>query len=107
MQTGICLKPPYIRQVLLLLLIAVIFGVLFWNLQFFIPALLGAYTLYILSRRPLWYLTEKRKWSRKLAIPVLMILSFLIIMLPLFWIFKIINTCVAVVHKSNHKNLEL
>lgn len=82
---------PYIRQVLLLLLIAVIFGVLFWNLQFFIPALLGAYTLYILSRRPLKYLTERWKWSRKLAIPVLMLLSFLIIMLPLFWIFKMLQ----------------
>lgn len=81
----------HIRQILLLLLIAVIFGVLFWNLRFFIPAALGAYTLYILSRRPLWYLTNRRQWNKKLAMAALMLLSFLMIMLPMFWVFKMLE----------------
>lgn len=94
---------PYIRQILLLLLIAVLFGLLFWNLQFFIPAVLGAYTLYILSRRPLWHLTQKRGWNRKLAIAVLMILSFLIIMLPMFWVFKMLQGhVVQLLSNSDH-----
>ena len=80
-----------IRQTLLLLLITLIFGVLFWNLQFFIPAVLGAYTLYILTRKPLFYLTEKRNWNKTLSVALLMILSFLIIMLPMFWVFKMLE----------------
>lgn len=82
---------PYIRQTLLLLLISLIFGVLFWNLQFFIPAVLGAYTLYILTRSPLFYLIERRGWNKTLATVVLMALSFLIIMLPMFWVFKMLE----------------
>lgn len=80
-----------IRQTLLLLLIALIFGLLFWNLQFFIPAVLGAYTLYILTRSPLIFLTERRKWNNALSVALLMILSFLIIMLPMFWVFKMLE----------------
>ncbi|MBL7781005.1 MAG: AI-2E family transporter [Saprospiraceae bacterium] len=82
---------PFIRQILLLLLIALIFSVLFWNLQFFIPAVLGAYTLYILTRSPLFYLIERRGWNKTLATVVLMALSFLIIMLPMFWVFKMLE----------------
>lgn len=76
----------YLRQLLLILLIAVIFGVLFWNLRFFVPALLGAYTLYILLRGPLFFLTERRKWSAKAAIPLLLLLSFVAILLPISWV---------------------
>ena len=40
-----------IRQLLLLLIVIGLGGVLFWNLRSFLPALLGAYTLYILLRK--------------------------------------------------------
>ncbi len=82
---------PYIRQVFLLLIIVLIFGVLFWNLQFFIPAVLGAYTLYILTRNPLFFLTDRRKWNKTISIIVLMVLSFLVILLPMFWVFKMLE----------------
>lgn len=76
-----------IRQVFLILLIAAIFGVLFWNLNFFVPAVLGAYTLYVLLRGPLFYLTERRKWPQKAAAALLLLLSFLMVMMPFNWLF--------------------
>lgn len=80
-----------IRQFLLLLLIAVIFGVLFWNLRFFIPALLGAYTLYVLLRGPLFFLMHRWKWKKKLAAAVLLVVSFLLVLAPAYWIFGLLE----------------
>ncbi len=80
-----------IRQVLLLLLIAAIFGVLFWNLRFFIPALLGAYTLYVLLRGPLFFLVAKWKWRKKAAAALLLFLSLIVVLAPAWWIFGMLE----------------
>ena len=80
-----------IRQILLLLLIAAIFGVLFWNLRFFIPALLGAYTLYVLLQSPLQFLVEKWKWRKKVAVAVLLLVSFIVVLAPASWIFGMLE----------------
>ncbi|HRI60047.1 MAG TPA: AI-2E family transporter [Saprospiraceae bacterium] len=80
-----------IRQVLLLLLIAAIFGVLFWNLRFFIPALLGAYTLYVLLRGPMVFLMTKWGWKKKAAVGVLLLVSFAVILAPAYWIFGMLE----------------
>lgn len=92
----------YIRQILLLTMITVIFGVLFWNLMFFIPAFLGAYTLYILLRRPLFLLTDRWKWPRKLSIAILILLSFVLFLLPLFWMLGMLEEhVVALLNNSD------
>lgn len=80
-----------IRQVLVLLLIAAIFGVLFWNLRFFLPALLGAYTLYVLLRGPMVFLMTKWGWKKKAAVVVLLIVSFVVILAPAYWIFGMLE----------------
>ncbi|MFN0176462.1 MAG: AI-2E family transporter [Saprospiraceae bacterium] len=80
-----------IRQIFLILLIAGIFGVLFWNLHFFVPALLGSYTLYVLLRGPLFVFTDRWKWPKKLAAAVLLLLSFIIILLPIQWMFVMLQ----------------
>ncbi|MBK8428364.1 MAG: AI-2E family transporter [Lewinellaceae bacterium] len=94
-----------VRQILLLLLIAFIFGVLFWNLQFFLPALLGAYTLYILLRGPLFLLTERWKWNKKAAIAALMVVSFIVLLLPMFWLFGMLEDHVADLLNNSDKLL--
>ncbi len=96
----------YIRQTSLLLLIAVIFGVIFWNLLFFIPAVLGAYTLYILLRGPLLSLTERWKWNKKLAIAVLMIVSFVMLLLPMFWLFGMLQEHLVALLNNSDKLLQ-
>lgn len=73
-----------IRQVLLLSLIVVIGLVLFRELQSFLPALLGAYTLYVMMRKYMFILEGKYKWKRVWAAVVLMFLSFLIILVPIY-----------------------
>lgn len=80
-----------IRQMFLILLIAAIFAVLSWNLYFFVPALLGAYTLYVLLRGPLFFLTDRWKWRAKVAVAVLLLLSFLAILLPFNWLFMMLQ----------------
>lgn len=80
-----------IRQVFLILLMLAIFGVLFWKLYFFVPALLGAYTLYVLLRGPLRFLHERWKWPAKLAVGVLMLLSFVVLLLPFNWIISLLG----------------
>jgi len=68
-----------IRQISLILLITAIFGVLSWNLSFFVPALLGSYTLYVLLRNLLFFLTTRWKWPLKIAAATLLLLSFAVV----------------------------
>jgi predicted PurR-regulated permease PerM len=72
-----------IRQVLLLLLIILLGVVLFFQLQSFIPALLGAYTLYVLLKKWMYILTGRYKWNKTLTAILLMLLSFLVILVPI------------------------
>jgi predicted PurR-regulated permease PerM len=81
-----------VRQTLLMLLIALLSGVLFWNLRFFVSALLGAYTFYVLLRGPLFFLTERRRWPTKWAAGLLLALSFVAVMLPVNWVFGMLQT---------------
>jgi predicted PurR-regulated permease PerM len=72
-----------IRQVLLLLLIVVLGLVLFFQLQSFIPAFLGSYTLYVLLKKWMFILTGRYKWRKSLTAAFLMLLSFIVILIPI------------------------
>jgi predicted PurR-regulated permease PerM len=72
----------YIRQMAMILIIVLLGGLIFWQLKNFIPAFLGAYTLYILSRQWMFSLTVKLKGRAVLAALILIFLSFIIILLP-------------------------
>lgn len=95
-----------IRQMLLMFLIALLFGVLFWNLRFFVPALLGAYTFYVLLRSPLFFLTEHRKWPTKWAAALLLVLSFVAVFLPVNWVFGILQTRVVALFQNSDSLLQ-
>jgi predicted PurR-regulated permease PerM len=71
-----------VRQFFFILIILLLGILLFIELQSFLPALLGAITLYVLIRRWMFFLTEKKKWRKGLAALLLMFLSFIIILLP-------------------------
>ncbi|HUR10579.1 MAG TPA: AI-2E family transporter [Flavitalea sp.] len=73
-----------IRQILLLLFILLLGWILFDELKFFLPAFLGAYTLYVMMRKYMFILTGRRKWKKGLAATVLMLISFVVILLPIF-----------------------
>src|SRR5215469_9750204 len=71
-----------LRQVFFIIIILGLGLLLFFELSFFVSAVLGSITLYILMRPRMHYLTEVKKWSRPKAAWLLIILSFLIILLP-------------------------
>ena len=84
-----------IRQILILLTILLLGIVLFRELSGFIPAFLGAYTLYVLLRKWMFMLQGKYKWNKSLAAAVLMLLSFLIILLPCFLVVNMLASKIA------------
>ncbi len=96
----------HIRQVFLILLIAAIFWVIFWNLYFFVPALLGAYAFYVLLRGPLFFLTEKWKWPIKAATGALILLSFVMIMLPFNWAFRMLQVQVVSLFQNSDRLIQ-
>ncbi len=73
-----------LRQIVFLLLIAGLGILLFIELYSFVPAALGAATLYILLRKSMFYLVEKRKWRSGAAASLLMFVSLILILLPIW-----------------------
>jgi predicted PurR-regulated permease PerM len=71
-----------LRQISFIVIIVGLGLLLIYELSFFIAAVLGSLTLYILMRSRMHYLTEVRKWSKPKAAWLLIILSFLVILLP-------------------------
>lgn len=80
-----------LRQIFFIVLILLLGYVLFWQLYFFIPALLGAVTLYVLMRRYLFYLTEKKNWRKGWSAFLLMFLSGAIILLPVWLLIDMVS----------------
>src|SRR5579871_1884835 len=91
-----------IRQILLLLVIILLGTILFWQLQSFIPALLGSYTMYVLLKKWMFILTGRYKWKKNLAAALLMFLSFLVILLPIVLLINMMSSKVnfALKHSS-------
>ena len=84
-----------IRQVLLLLFILLLGVILFGELNSFIPAFLGSYTLYVLMRKYMFTLEGKYKMRRTWAATLLMFLSFIIILLPIFILVNMMASKIA------------
>ena len=71
-----------IRQFFFIVIILLLGILLFMELYSFLPAVLGAITLYIVMHKWMLYLTEKRKWRKGWTAVLLMLLSFIVILLP-------------------------
>ena len=84
-----------IRQVLLLLFILLLGYILFSELRTFLPAFLGSYTLYVIMRKYMFILEDKFKWRRSLAAFLLMFLSFIIILLPVYILINMMSSKIA------------
>lgn len=75
-----------IRQVALLGLILSFLYMMGSNLREFIPALLGAITLYVIFRNYYFRLTEVRKWKSWAAAIFLIVFSALVIIIPIYYL---------------------
>jgi predicted PurR-regulated permease PerM len=72
-----------IRQIFFLLAIVLLGVLLFLELYSFLPALLGAITLYIVMRKAMFHLTLKMKWRKGWTAVLLMFISMIVILLPI------------------------
>jgi len=91
-----------LRQVFFIVVILSLGLLLFFELSFFLPAVFGSLTLYILMRERMHYLTEVKKWSKPKAAWLLMGLSFLVILLPIGILANLLTSKIiyAVEHSS-------
>ena len=84
-----------IRQFFFITLLLLLGILLFLELQSFLPALLGAITLYILMHRFMFYLTEKKKWRKGWTAILLMLVSIIVILFPVGLLVNMLSSKVA------------
>ncbi len=84
-----------VRQVFFIILILLLGILLFFELSSFLPALLGAITLYILLHNWMFYLTEKKKWGKGWTTLLLMLFSFIVILLPVGLLVNMLSSKVS------------
>ena len=90
-----------IRQIIYILLILFIGILLAIEIRLFLPSLLGALTFYVLLRRPMFYLTEKRKWNKGLAVTILLLSSFFLLLIPIGLLINMLSSKVSyAIHHS-------
>jgi predicted PurR-regulated permease PerM len=73
-----------IKQILLLALLILLIWLSIQQLQLFLPGLLGAVTLYIMSRANYFQLVYKRKWKKGRAAGLYILYYLLLLGLPVF-----------------------
>ena len=66
-----------------LALVVLLGALLAYQFAAFLPAFLGALTLYIVFRSPMRYMVKKRKWSKSWSAALIMLISFLVILVPI------------------------
>lgn len=91
-----------IRQVFFIILILLLGLLLFTELATFLPALLGAITLYILLHNWMFRLTEKKKWRKGGTALLLMLFSFVVILLPVGLLANMLSSKVS--YAIQHSN---
>lgn len=74
-----------IKQIFLILIITALIFLMLFNLKMFIPSVLGAITLYTISRKYNFYLQEKRNWKPWISSMVIMLVTLVVLILPIYF----------------------
>ena len=97
-----------IRQVFFLVIIVLLGLLLFSELYTFLPALLGAVTLYIVMRRWMFHLTIMKKWRKGWTAALLMLLSMIVILLPIALLINMLSSKITfAIQHSNTRRLQI
>ncbi|MFA5620781.1 MAG: AI-2E family transporter [Weeksellaceae bacterium] len=91
-----------LRQVVFLIILAILVWVVLKGLSTFLPGFLGAICLFVLLIKPMYWMMEKWKMSKILAVILLMTGSILIILTPLVYLINVLTSRVtdAIHHKA-------
>jgi len=84
-----------VRQIFFIVILVGLGLLLFLELFSLLPALLGAITLYILMRRWMFYLCHVKKMKKALAATLLMLLSMVVILFPIFILINMLSSKVT------------
>ena len=95
-----------IKQILLIVVITLLAILLFLELSFFLPALLGAITLYMVMRKLMFYLTIKKKWRKAWTALLLMFVSMIVIMFPIGILINMFSSKVSYVVDHSNEMIE-
>jgi len=95
-----------LKQVILLAIIIFIGILLLMQMSTFIPGILGALTLYIVTRKYYFRLVFARGWKRGLAASVFVIMSIIIIAIPIYLTVEIVSPKVSELIKNKEKIVE-
>ena len=79
-----------IKQIFLLIGILILVALICYNLALFIPAVLGAVTLYIVSRKYNLYLQEVKHWKPWVASLVIIVGTLVLLILPLYFLIDVL-----------------
>lgn len=95
-----------LRQVVLLIIIVFLLIALLIELYAFLPGLLGAVTLYILTRE--WYhkLTETKKWKKGLTSLLFIIGSIIIIAIPVYFTIIMVSPKINSLLDNQHEVMQ-
>lgn len=77
------IPPQVIRQIFVILLILLMGSLIFREMLPYLTGVLGAVTIYVLMRKWMAKLVDKKKWNPSLAATVLMLISFFGILIPI------------------------
>jgi predicted PurR-regulated permease PerM len=91
-----------IRQLFFIAILLLLGWVLFSELKSFIPAFLGALTMYVIMRKWMFRMVYVRKWKPAWSAALLMTLSFLIILVPIGTVVNMLSSKInfAIQHSS-------
>jgi predicted PurR-regulated permease PerM len=81
-----------IKQIGFLILLVGLSILIFTQLSSFLPAFLGAVTLYVLMRKAMHKMVHERKLSKGLSASILLIISFLIVLVPTWILITLLST---------------
>lgn len=90
----------FFRQLLFLAVLVTLGIVIFWELNFFVGAFLGAITMYVVLRNMMFRLVEKKKWNRWLAATVLVLQMAVVLTAIGYFVFRVIASEIPGVNPS-------
>lgn len=91
-----------LKQIVALAVIVLLGGFLLFTLSGFIPAFLGAVIFFIICSPPMLFLINKLKLKRGIAIAIVLLLSFLVIIIPVFSITYLLISKVSTMFSASH-----
>lgn len=90
-----------LKQFFFILIILALGGVLFWKLSGFIPAFLGALTLYVIMRPAVIYLVYKKRWKKWITAVLLILVSIIVLLVPMALVANMMTAKVAIAIKNS------